>query len=302
MKKFILHILLFFAIVAVIDLCVGFTGDYLQAHAKSGDTRKTNGLVMNDNHDILVFGSSRACHHYDTPFLSDTLGLDVYNAGYDGNGVVLAYGLFDMILERYQPKLVVLDVEPAFDINFYSADNGHLRYIGLLKPYYRHTGAEEVIRDVSEEEWYKCFSGMMRYNTTIISKALDNVRIEASDNKGFLPLAGSYVSETPKKDKTKTNVDSFKVAYFERMLLLAQSKTVPIMVVASPKLGVDSSASLQPVIELCKKHDVPFFDYYTDAEFIQHKEWFKESMHLNNVGARFFSGKLLYDIKDLFPL
>lgn len=291
--------MLFFAIVAVIDLWVGFTGDYLQAHAKSGDTYKTNSLVIKDNHDILVFGSSRACHHYDTPFLSDTLGLDVYNAGYDGNGVVLAYGLLDMVLERYQPKLVVLDVEPAFDINVYSADNGHKRYIGLLKPYYRHSGAEEVIRDVSEEEWYKCFSGMMRYNTTIFSKALDNVRGGTSDNKGYLPITGSNVSETTKKEKDKSNIDHFKLKYFERMLLLARSNNIPIMVVASPKLGVESSDGLQPVIELCEKHDVPFVDYYANAEFIQHKDWFKESMHLNNVGARLFSERLIDDIGNM---
>ena len=86
MKSFIIKILLFFAIVAVIDLCVGFIGDYLQAHAKGGITKQTNDLVMTDAHDVIIFGSSRARNHYDAPYLTDSLGLDVYNAGYDGNG------------------------------------------------------------------------------------------------------------------------------------------------------------------------------------------------------------------------
>ena len=114
MKKYLLHILLFFAFVAVVDVSVGSFGRYLQGHAKGGSTRQFDDLVMKDQHDVLILGSSRARHHYDTPFLSDTLGLDVYNAGYDGNGVVLAVGILKMVLNRYCPKLVIFDVEPPF--------------------------------------------------------------------------------------------------------------------------------------------------------------------------------------------
>ena len=99
MKKYIVRIILFFAIVVLVDFVVGWAGDYLQTHAKGGDTKAINDLVKKDQHDILILGSSRAHHHYDTPFLSDTLNLDVYNAGYDGNGVILAYGILQMILE-----------------------------------------------------------------------------------------------------------------------------------------------------------------------------------------------------------
>ena len=195
MKRFIINILLFFAIVTVVDICVGFTGDYLQAHAKGGETRKTNDLVKNDYHDIVRFGSSRAAHHYDTPFLSDTLGLEVFNAGYDGNGVILSYGLLSMILERYKPRLVIFDVEPSFDIEIYPGDNGHKRYISTLKPYFDNTGAREVIKYVSEEEWYKAYSGMMRYNTTIISKVQDKIKGNTSKNKGYIPIHGIYIGE-----------------------------------------------------------------------------------------------------------
>lgn len=170
MKKYIINILFFFAIIAVIDFNVGLVGEYLQSHAKGGPTRETNDLVMVDQHDVLIFGSSRCKNHYDTPFISDTLGLDVYNAGYDGNGVVLSYGLLSLILERYQPKLVLLDVEPAFDIEVYEGDNNHRRYLRPLKPYYKNTIVSTIIKNVSVEEWYKSLSGMMRYNTEISTR------------------------------------------------------------------------------------------------------------------------------------
>ncbi len=296
MKKYITKILIFFAIVTVIDFFVGFFGGYLQSHAKGGDTRKTNDLVMNDQHDILIFGSSRACHHYDAPFMSDTLGLDVFNAGYDGNGVILAYGLLSMMIERYQPKIIIFDVEPAFDINVYAADNGNKRYISPLKPYYLNAGISEVIKSVSEEEWLKSYSGMMRFNTTIISKALDYVQGSGVSNKGFIPMKGVYKGEPNKKKGKIHKRDAIKLEYVENLLVLAKTKNVPMVVVASPKYGEKTTDDIQPVIDICTKHNIPFIDYYANEEFMQHKEWFVEPMHLNEVGARTFSTRLIKEL------
>lgn len=300
MKKFIINILLFFAIVTGIDLCVGFTGDYLQVHAKGGITRQTNDLVMNDTHDVLIFGSSRARNHYDTPFLSDSLGIDVYNAGYDGNGVVLSYGLLSLILERYQPRLVLLDVEPAFDINVYAGDNNHKRYIRTLKPYYHNPVVGSIIRDVSDEEWYKIHSGMMRYNTEIINKAKDIVRTAPIPSRGFDPLEG-VLSYEPRKTETngKAQIDEFKLDCLEKMILLAQSNNVPIAIIVSPKYGEQSSVALNPAFDICRRYDVPVIDYYAYPLFMLHREWFKEAMHLNGTGAHEYARFVAKDITKL---
>ena len=297
MKKFMVKILLFFAMVVAIDFGVGFVGDYLTSHVKSGDTKRTYDLAMKDYHDVLILGSSRARHHYETPFLSDALGLDVYNAGYDGNGVILAYGLLEMILERYQPKLIIYDVEPAFDINVYEPDNNHKRYISRLKPYYRHNAIGKIIEDVSSEEWYKVHSGMIRYNMSIITMLHENYRNDNDEKKGFSPLIGEYEREPEKNDGMKV-LDSFKLRYMDRLLVLAKKKQVPIIVVASPKYGSGSSSGLQPVVGICKHNDVEFIDFYADSVFMRHKEWFKEPMHLNKKGAMAFSEKILTLISD----
>ena len=299
MKRYIINIIVFFAIVSLIDIGVGLIGDHMQFYAKGGDTRKTNDLIKSDVHDIIVFGSSRANHHYDTPFLSDSLGIDVYNAGYDGNGVVLSYGLLSMILERYQPKLIIFDNEPCFDINVYAGDNGNKRYITPLKPYYRNNGVSKVIQGVSKEEYYKSFSGMMRYNTTIISKTMDYIGGGTVANQGYVPMYGVYEGEQSTTEQKQASVDPFKLLCFENMLLLVKSKNVPILVVASPKYGEKNSKDLQPIKDLCAKYQVPFVDYYADEVFMRHKEWFNEPMHLNAGGARVFSEKLISDINRI---
>ena len=299
MKRYILKIILFFAIVAGIDFCAGWSGDYLQAHAKGGAAKRTNGLVMIDYHDIVIFGSSRAHHHYDTPFLSDILGLDVYNAGYDGNGVVLACGLLEMILERYHPKLIIFDVEPAFDIEVYSNDNAHKRYLSLLKPYYKHEKVGEIIYDVSPEEWYKVHSGLLRYNSSFVSLLIYNFKRKDIEIRGYAPLSGSYSIEPKKGQKNEIELDTFKLAYVEKLIQISRTHQVPIVFVGSPKLGMTSSAPLKPVIEICDNYHVQFLDYYADEEFMQHKEWFKEPMHLNADGAKLFSERLVPEIKKL---
>ena len=297
MKKFLIKLLIFFSFIFVIDTSVGYVGDYLQSHANGGDTRKTNDLVMIDKHDILIFGSSRARHHYDTPYLSDSLKLDVYNAGYDGNGIILTYGLLSIMLERYQPKLILLDIEPSFDIEEYTGDNNHKRYITLLKPYYQHEGAEEVIKSVSTEEWYKAQFGMMRYNTSILSNVIDYFFSSVPRNKGFEPVYQEYTGELSDGGSKPLKLDSFKLNYVDKTILLAKSKNVPIIVVASPKYRNTLYNELEPIVDICIKYDVPFIDYYANEEFLQHKEWFKDPMHLNADGARVFSTQIIGDIQ-----
>lgn len=286
MKKYLLKILLFFAIAVVVDFMVGCFGDYLQNHAKGGETKRINDLAINDCHDILILGSSRAHHHYDTPFLSDTLGVDIYNAGYDGNGVVLAFGLLELLLERYQPKMVLFDVEPTFDILVYNQDNNNTRYISPLKPYFRHKGVSSLMKDVSTEEWCKAHFGLIRYNSNLISMVQDYCITRNIDYKGYQPLTGCYDSEPEQKENGVTATDKLKLRYIEKLIQRVQEKNIPIVFLASPRYGALSSSEFAPVMEICQKYGVPFLDYYTDSIFMCHKEWFNEPMHLNQVGAR----------------
>ena len=140
---------------------------------------------------------------------------------------------------------------------------------------------------------------MMRYNTTIISKALDYSKGDASINKGYIPIQGVYTGEvTEQGGNPAMNIDTFKLDYVEKLLVLAKSKNVPIVVVASPKYGKTSSRELQPIINICRKNNIEFWDYYADSEFMQHKEWFKEPMHLNSNGASVFSKRIVARIEE----
>ena len=301
MKKFIINVLVFFTIVCIIDVGVGVLGNYLLEHAKGGSTKKLNDLVMKDIHDILIFGSSRAVNHYDAPLLSDSLGLDVYNAGYHGNGIVLAEGLLEMVLNRYHPKMVLYDVEPSFDIYEYKEDNNNIRYLKYLKPYYNQPGISNIIKDVSTEEWYKIQSGMIRYNTDIIPRVVDNVINRGTDLKGFIPAKGVMTEEPISVTKELPKVDSLKLTYLQKMITLCKESDVPIYFISSPKYGTKDSDILQPAKEIARKNHIQYWDYYSDSLFNCHKEWFKEPVHLNEKGAKEYSKLLVQRIAALLP-
>lgn len=298
MKKYIVNIILFFTIVLAIDFGFGKACDYMNAHAKGGETKQMYDLCMKDQYDILIMGSSRAHHHYVPQIIEDSLGMSCYNAGYDGNGVVLMYGIYQMILNRYQPQLIIYDVEQAFDLYEYKPDNNCTRYLTPQKPYFNQPGISQIFKDVSQEEYYKTYSGLCRYNSVTIPLMVDYVISRPMDAKGYSPMSGVMKKEPEKKERAEAlTIDSLKLSYMNKFVKDVTERKIPLMVVVSPKYGVENSNELLPIKDICENDNVPFLDYYADSEFMKHKEWFKEPMHLNDEGARLFSKRIHQDIK-----
>lgn len=301
MKKYITHIILFFAIVIAIDLCFGEICAYMNSHAKGGMTKQKYDLCLKDQYDVLIMGSSRAHRHYVPQIFEDTLGLSCYNAGYDGNGIILMYGIYQMIVNRYQPKMIIYDVENTFDLYEYKQDNNCTRYLAGLKPYYQQPGIMQIFKDVSYEEYYKVHSGLCRNNSTFIPMLIDCFKIRPMDVKGFSPMSGVMKKE-PKAETTSASpvVDSLKMKYLRFFFEDVTYRGIPLLLVFSPKYGAFSSDDYQPIKSLCEEFDIPYIDYYANKELTSNKEWFREPMHLNESGATIFSGMIASNIKAMF--
>ena len=297
MRKLLISLFIFFSAIVAIDFGIGLLGDFLQHHAKGGKTGQFDNLVSKDCHDVLVLGSSRALHHYDTPFMSDTLNLDVYNAGYKGHGIILADGILEMVLKHSRPKLILFDVEPAFDIYVNADDYNDKRYLAFLKGYYKDSEVGRIIKDISREEWYKAHSGMFRYNTSIITMFVDNIILKVIPSSGFVPLNG-VMTEAPRDESAHLETpDTLKLKYVRRLIGLSQSYQIPVVFVASPKYG--EKEDLSYIKEICLQYGVSFLDYYDSPVFKERMDYFQESVHLNAIGARVFSEMISNEIKML---
>lgn len=287
MKKYIIHIFLFFVIILTIDICFGKAYDYMASHAKGGETKATYDFLMEDQYDIIVMGSSRANHHYVPSVIENSTGMTCYNAGLDGNGIILMYGRYKLITNRYNPKVILYDVEPFFDIIEYDYDDHHRRYLADLKPYFFQPGIKEIFKDVGWTEAVKAHSSLFRYNGIYFSYLRNYIKAVPSSDNGYLPLLGS-ISEEPKKMESPVQViDSLKLSYIRKIVRDAQSRGIEFVFVTSPKYRADS-VSIQPVKDIADELGVPFWDY-TDAPEFQKMEYFKDPMHLNDEGAKKFT-------------
>ena len=126
---------------------------------------------------------------------------------------------------------------------------------------------------------------------------VDYIISRPMDAKGYSPMRGEMKKEPEKKERAEAlTIDSLKLFYMNKFVKDLTERKIPLLVVVSPKYGAENSNELQPIKDICENYDVPFWDYYTDSEFMKHKEWFKEPMHLNDEGAEMFTRRLSENI------
>ena len=115
MRKFILSLLFGLFLVIIGDYAVGSALEYFYFKTSSGLLQRTTFALEETEADILIFGSSRANHHYDTKIIEDASGLSAYNTGRDGNYIFFQNALLKSILKRYNPKQIILDFSGTFE-------------------------------------------------------------------------------------------------------------------------------------------------------------------------------------------
>lgn len=296
MKKFLFKITLFFAILLVIDRLSGFAFSYFSDNSKGGYTGHYHYLVDKTNEDVLVFGSSRAIHHYNPQIISDSLGLSCYNCGQDGNGIILFYGWWKMISERYHPKLIIYDITDDFDILV--KDDNH-KYLGWLKEAYGHQGIKDIFESVDSTEYFKMLSQMYRYNSKWHQVIADYIYpLYVVNKNGFFPLIGEI---DPMKVKKNVNlnkpykIDTLKISYLNK--LVKELGDTKIVFVVSPTIYGLNEERLKPIKEICEKNNISFYDFSNSPKYVHNDNYFKDGSHLNAIGADEFTKEFVFNLK-----
>ncbi len=297
MKKYIIKICIFFFIIVLIDFVSGIVFGYLGAHVKGGDNFRNNYIMDKVNEDILIFGSSRALHHYNPAIVNDLLGLSCYNVGQDGMGIIVNYARYKTICKRYHPKIVIYDIMPGFDL----LEDDKQKYLKWLRPYYDYDGISEVFEDINKTEKYKMQSQLYRYNTNFGQLIIENIRpIQSEGIQGFRPLNGEMDTLTIiNAEKNIINdipiYDSLKLAYLRKMI--EATKDTKIIFVMSPWWNKYDTTILRPIKLICADYNIPFIDFSNDLKFLHHNEFFKDASHLNSKGADEFTKFFVQELK-----
>ncbi len=293
MKKYLFYILLFFLLVAVVDVTFGKAMDYYMDHLKGGQYYNLQYAMKETNADILIFGSSRAINHYVPKVIEDSLGMTCYNCGFHAQGIIYQYGRLRYIINRYKPKMVIYDIEYHFD--FGKGENEV--YLDMLKPYCSDTCIANYFKEYSWKEYFKNKSYLYRYNTNFV-KLINDFRMTRMDSeKGFEPLDKTINYEIEKKEIGKVEIDSLKLLYLKKFYMTCKNNSIPIVMFVSPRYDAISSKVHEPIRSFCEENNIPYFDYFASPYYQEHKELFANSKHLNVKGAYLYTKHIIRNIR-----
>ena len=292
MKRFLKTIILFAVFASAIDFAFGALFPFLREKAKGGRTQEEYYIAEECESEILILGSSRALHHYIPSIIQESLGLTCYNCGKDGMGSLLAYARYSMITDRYNPKLIIYDVAPAFD---YSTGEDNTKYLGTLKPFYYKDCVKKIIAAYSEPDARLLMNSQMyRNNSCILSCLIDCFIYRHYSDNGYQPIYGKIENKDSKnsvmmEDET-LEIDWEKIKLIEEMIQDCKSHNIAFVFVMSPVYGGQySNRKLQPVIDLATKYEIPFLDFSDAEEIVNDYTYFQDRTHMNDSGARIYS-------------
>ncbi len=296
MRKFLLYIFAIAASLIIVDRAFGYANQYMMRRSSGGQTFCQNYVCFDSNEDIIMMGSSRMRHHYNPIIIEDSLGMTCYNAGEDGAGIILNYGYFKMITNRYLPKLIIYDVT---NFDMYVGDDNS-KYLGWLRKFYDEPGIKDIVCSVSKSEGLKNISYLYRYNTRCIATLADFIHPVRSYVKGYSPIEG-ILNYDPKQNNYDERVaDSLKLNYLSKLIDEAKERGVMIVFLASPQYDTyEGNSYYHPVESLCEQKKVPFWNYFYCPVLSGNKLFFQDREHLNKEGSTIFTNMIVDRLKSL---
>jgi hypothetical protein len=311
LKHFIKNLLIFVLVIFTLDRVFGYVLEKFYFSLKTGQFAQNTYALNEAAPDILIFGSSRALHHYSTPILSNQLGLSVYNAGLDGQFLPYYCASQEVILERKIPKIIILDV------NIWELGPNESKYFKLasLLPYVNeHPLLRKYTAEISSYENLKLISKTYPYNSTLLISVYDYINSNklSQDDRGYYPLVRT-VSEkefniykdnqeiyNQKRAKQDIKIDPKAVAYYRQFLKKTATLNIKTFVIISPTILTEPNSKEKSLLkEITQEYkNVTFLDYTSDTLYNNQFQLFADEFHLNNIGADIFSKNLVSKIKE----
>lgn len=251
--------------------------------------------------DLLVFGSSRALHHYNTKLIQDSLNITAFNVGQGGQNIYYHNLLLETILSRYRPKTIILEL---FYIDFEeTSSNWNKEKLAVLLPFSKkHETVHNAFMTIDPNHRFKMFSHIYPFNSEVYRIARNNFAPYHNSFNGFMPIAAQSnldLNEQPLKIKSDASLDSNKVAEVESFITSCLNADIDLKIVVSPSYCFYEKGNRYEkfIVYLKGKFPIEVYSFQNDAFFSGHPELFKDVNHLNSTGANLFTKRILRIIK-----
>jgi hypothetical protein len=291
-RRFFSNLAILLAILFLLDFLIGHVLSYYYFRKQRDYNYRTTYAINSTKAALLIFGSSRANHHYRPDIFEKQLYLTCYNVGRDGEFLFYNYAILRAVLKRYSPKMIILDFSPG---DFSKNEDSYDR-LSILLPYYKsHLEMDSVIELRSPWEKLKLGSYIYPYNSSILNIFSQNAILppeKKEDINGYLPVTRK-LGDSIKVDNTpiEYELDSNIINIYKSFIRDCINSKVKLYVVCSPyfRKSAYTDYAVKLAIEVAKKYNVKFFDYLQDTVFINHANLFYDPAHLNDEGAKLFS-------------
>lgn len=292
-------IIIFIILLVSFDFIIGKTLDFFYFKQNSGAFYRTTYSIEKTDQDILIFGSSRANHHYRPDIFEKQLHLSCYNVGREGCFIFYNYAVLKSVLKRHSPKIIILDIVS----NVFEKEQGSYDNLSSLLPYYNsHPEIHDIIELKSPFEKIKLLSSIYPFNSSVLTIAAGNTNFNMKrtyDIKGYVPLSGKWNKPIKLANSEDYELDSNKVKVFESFIQDCQKSQTKLYVICSPNYEIfnQNDPSYIQLKSITKKYKIDFFDHYNDPLF-NNGSLFNDPLHMNDDGAKIFSEIIAKKISD----
>jgi len=289
-------------VLIIADQLIGRTLRHLYFSQVAGEYYRATYTIDSTKADILIFGSSRASHHYVPDIFEEKLNMGFYNTGRDGNFLLYNYATFKAVTKRYSPKLIIFDINP-WEL-FYLQSN-YERLSSLLPYYNDHPELREIVELKGPFEKYKLYSASYPFNSKLINIGigiLELSKTKYASQKGYMPLynkmkditANNYLTENIGEiDKNEINALSYIATY-------CKSNKISLLFVYSPVFNNSKKSFATKIIsDIAIAEQAHYLDFSNDSIFDNHPEYFQDNLHLNDDGAKLYSEIISNYIKKM---
>lgn len=293
-KKIFFAVIVILATAISIDAVIGFSMNILISHRVGSKSQ----YCLNEkiNAEIIFCGSSRASHHYDTKYITDSLKIRSFNTGLDGKGLTYNYAIINSILNNDSNntiKVIILETLPG-ELN--GALNSR---VSELYPYINNdNNILDIATKIDKNNYWLLKLNLYKHNSVLFGEIKNFFHTYDSHNNGFEPLEPRKMiglSET--FDKTNENIDSVAKYCFVNIIKKCHWKGVKLIVVMSPELYKRNYN--EEIIEICKQYGIPFIDNRAFRLSIPTDEYYNDNWHMNKIGAREYTKYFMEQIKPI---
>lgn len=303
LQRFFTVAIIFILFLFVIDYGVGLVLDhyFFNLPESANECGKVHSRFCMEK-DVVLMGSSRCNHHFVSSKLLDSIRIyhqewTIYNYGLNGFFLNSSLCAVESMLNRYTPKVVIIEVDPHDFLEGERSAKG----ISAYAPFYdKDSIVRKYIDNLQKQNIFLYQSHLVRYRNAYPIKIIRTLGMKEDQKLGYTPLYGSKIDnekdvnlDTFEPEEKQMPISQFTLQNFSQVSQLCKKKQVLMILVTTPRYK--SKKDTEMIRNLCKKEGLLYLDYYNI--FDMHPEWFRDSSHLNDEGANILTSMLFRDMK-----